>query len=78
VQTTDREAGALYVPVRDSAKSAYDTTDDLQQWCWLPYPSDKVAESFYDLYATWGIGWALNALGISDVSLPRLRQHELR
>jgi hypothetical protein len=74
VQTSDREAGALYVPKRDSARSAYDTTDDLAQWLWFPYPEDKVAESFYDLYGTWGIGWALKALGISDVgSLPSVK-----
>jgi 3-methyladenine DNA glycosylase AlkD len=55
------------VPIRDSAKSAYDTTDDLALWLWFPYPEEKVADSFYDLYATWGIGWALKDLGISDV-----------
>jgi hypothetical protein len=67
VQTTNQEAGALYVPIRDSAKSTYDTTGDLQKWCWFPYPDVEVAESFHDLYATWGIGWALKDLGISDV-----------
>jgi hypothetical protein len=62
------------MPIRDSARSAFDTTDDLAQWLWFPYPEDKVAESFHDLYATWGIGWALKDLGISDVwSLPDIK-----
>lgn len=67
VQASDTEAGALFVPVRTSAGSDYDTTEDLARWFWYPFPGDKVADSFQDLYSTWGIGWALKALGISDV-----------
>jgi hypothetical protein len=67
VQAPDHDAGALYVPVRGSAKSEYDSTEDLARWFWYPYPEDRVADSFHDLYSTWGIGWALKDLGISDV-----------
>jgi hypothetical protein len=70
VQAPDTEAGALFVPVRTSARSDYDTTEDLARWFWYPYPEVKVADSFHDLYSTWGIGWALKALGISDVNFP--------
>lgn len=70
VQAPDVDAGALFVPMRANAKSDYDTTEDLSRWFWFPYPEDKVADSFRDLYSTWGIGWALKDLGISDVHLP--------
>jgi hypothetical protein len=36
---------------------------------WYMFPTEKLTESFHDLYATWDIGWALKELGISDVCL---------
>ncbi|KAH7093465.1 hypothetical protein FB567DRAFT_609962 [Paraphoma chrysanthemicola] len=65
MQATDREAGALYMPVRDTAKSAFTQTSDLLKWYWYPFPRERLSESFHDLYQTWGIGWALHDLGIS-------------
>jgi hypothetical protein len=67
VQATDREAGALYVPIRDTARSPYTETSDLLLWYWHPFPDEKLSESFHDLYKTWGIGWALGDLGVSTV-----------
>jgi hypothetical protein len=69
VQAQDHETGALYVPIRDSAKSPYGSTSDLEKWLWYMFPTEKLTESFHDLYATWDIGWALKELGISDVCL---------
>lgn len=66
MQATDTDAGALYVPIRTSAASSYSSTVDLMKWFWLPYPPELLADSFRDLYSTWGIGWALKDLGISD------------
>jgi hypothetical protein len=70
VQAPDHEAGALYVPIRDSAKSSFESTPDLYKWFWYAFPSEKLRESFHDLYSTWGIGWALQDLDISDVRNP--------
>jgi hypothetical protein len=70
VQASDHDAGALYVPIRDSAKSSFDSTPDLYKWFWFSFPSEKLRESFHDLYSTWGIGWALKDLGISDACIP--------
>ncbi|KAH4041100.1 hypothetical protein HBI55_016780 [Parastagonospora nodorum] len=66
MQAQDHDAGALYVPERDSARSLYKGTSDLQKWYWHIFPDNKLKESFHDLYATWGIGWVLKDLGISD------------
>ncbi|OAL02088.1 hypothetical protein IQ06DRAFT_219646, partial [Phaeosphaeriaceae sp. SRC1lsM3a] len=66
MHASDLDAGALFVPIRVSAKSDYETTKDLGLWFWYPFPQDRLAESFFDLYETWGIGWALKELGVSD------------
>lgn len=66
MQASDREAGALYVPQRDTAQSPWSSTDDLYHWLWELYPKDRVDDSFQDLYRLWGIGWALAALGIDQ------------
>ncbi|RYF50346.1 MAG: hypothetical protein EOO38_05865 [Cytophagaceae bacterium] len=71
MQATDREAGALYVPIGDTAKSIFTRTEDLLLWYWHPFPRDKLSESFHDLYGTWGIGWALEDLGLSTVRTTR-------
>jgi hypothetical protein len=75
MQASDLDAGALYVPVRTSAKSEFDTTAALELWFWYPFPQDRLAESFFDLYETWGIGWALKELGVSDVKETSQNNH---
>lgn len=64
MQTTDAEAGALFVPRRLSARSLYSSTADLYKWVWDTFPRERVDDSFHDFYRTWGIGWALAGLGL--------------
>ncbi|KAF2023359.1 hypothetical protein EK21DRAFT_105353 [Setomelanomma holmii] len=66
MQTTDQEAGALYVPIRASAQSPYSDVKDLLLWHWYRFADERLSESFHDLYGTWGVGWALEDLGISS------------
>lgn len=65
MQVADHDAGALYTPQRTTAASPFSSTADLVKWLWYPFPDDRVADSFHDLYGTWGIGSALQDLGIS-------------
>ncbi|KAH6870340.1 hypothetical protein BKA58DRAFT_361044 [Alternaria rosae] len=61
----DSEVGPLYNPERTTAASPYRSIDDLHKWYWM-YNDLKSTEDFYfDLYKTWGIGWALADLGIN-------------
>jgi hypothetical protein len=41
VQAQDHDAGALYVPIRDTAKSSFESTTDLKKWFWLPFPEAR-------------------------------------
>ncbi|KAH9878140.1 hypothetical protein J1614_003357 [Plenodomus biglobosus] len=61
----DSVAGAAFNPSRNMAKSPYQSITDLIDWGWDTFANTKIDESYQDLYATWGIGWALEALGIS-------------
>lgn len=63
MQAQDINAGALYVPIRITAASQFTRETQLLDWFWSPYTA--LGDSFHDLYATWGIGWALAELGIS-------------
>lgn len=44
------------------------STGDLRRWGWNASPSDRLDESFHDFYRTWGIGEALECLGVSQYS----------
>lgn len=63
MQAQDHDAGALYVPIRTTAASPITQESQLNDWFWLLYT--QIDDTFHDLYATWGIGWALADLGIS-------------
>ncbi|EDU40786.1 conserved hypothetical protein [Pyrenophora tritici-repentis Pt-1C-BFP] len=65
MRTDDRAVGPFYKPARDTAASPYQSQDDLRKWYWFPYPQDKINEKYDDFYGTWGIGYALDELGLS-------------
>jgi len=65
MRVTDRDVGPLYKPARDIAASPYQSHDDLSKWYWFPYPQDRINEKYDDFYGTWGIGYALDELGLS-------------
>jgi hypothetical protein len=65
MQAQDYEAAVLYSPVLNTAQNPYSDKKDLYKWFWEEFPEGKIAEAFHDLYQTWGIGWALDDLGIS-------------
>lgn len=68
MQGDDTAAGSTYNPERDTARSPFRSADDLQRWGWNAFPSERIGESFHDFYRTWGIGGALEGLGISEYS----------
>ncbi|KAI4645143.1 hypothetical protein J4E93_005943 [Alternaria ventricosa] len=63
----DSEVGPQYDPQRTTAAAQYQSYEDLWGWGWRPYYFDSnFSEDYYfDLYKTWGIGWALEALGLN-------------
>ncbi|KAF9696050.1 hypothetical protein EKO04_006280 [Ascochyta lentis] len=56
---SDREAGSLFRPPRDSAAAGFEEYDDIQKWGW-EYASDEHVSDF----KYWGIDGALRDLGI--------------
>ncbi|RAR11243.1 isocitrate dehydrogenase [Stemphylium lycopersici] len=65
MRADDRAVGPFYQPARDTAASPFNTENDLTDWFWLP--DDMVMDlDFYDLHHTWGIGSALDALGLNS------------
>lgn len=56
--------GSAFAPSRNTAKSPYQSGADLAKWGWTVWPYENIDDSFKDLYRTWGIGWALDALGL--------------
>src|SRR5690242_9917900 len=68
MDANDAEVGPAYNPKRVDARSPFRSFSDLEKWGWNPYPPEGIDESFHNFYATWGIGEALVALGISEYS----------
>lgn len=68
MQASDADAGAVYSPKRDTARSPFRSVDDLVRWGWHPFPPEQIDPSFHDFYNTWGIGHALAGLGVSEYS----------
>lgn len=68
MEANDANAGSVYSPQRDTARSPFRSQDDLERWGWNPFPPDRIDDSFHDFYRTWGIGEALAGLGVSEHS----------
>lgn len=68
MRASDQDAGSVYNPSRNTAKSPYQQQSDLKKWGWHKFPRDKVNPNFHDFYNVWGIGWALQDLGMSPYS----------
>jgi hypothetical protein len=68
MSASDTDVGPYYSPGRQTAASPYQSTNDLRRWYWFTYPREKIGESFRDFYGVWGVGWALEALGVSPYS----------
>jgi hypothetical protein len=68
MSVSDADVGPQYNPGRPTAASPYQSTDDLRKWYWHMFPRDRMSEKFRDFYGTWGVGWALQALGVSPYS----------
>jgi hypothetical protein len=64
----DSDVGPYYSPGRQTAASPYQSTNDLIKWFWFTFPFERISAGFRDFYGSWGIGWALDALGVSPYS----------
>ncbi|KAF1837699.1 hypothetical protein BDW02DRAFT_518517 [Decorospora gaudefroyi] len=64
----DTLVGPFYNPARNTAASPYQSVNDLRRWFWHKFPRKRMNEAVFDFYGTWGIGWALQDLGVSPYS----------
>ncbi|KAI8930935.1 hypothetical protein NX059_011950 [Plenodomus lindquistii] len=62
----DAAAGSIFNPSLATAKSPYQSLDMIRKWGWSRLPVAKVDRFFKDMYGTFGIGWALDELGVSS------------
>lgn len=68
MQANDADVGPAYNPARDTASSPYRSVNDLEKWLWRPFPRDRTNPKMHDFYNTWGVGRALEGLGVNPIS----------
>ena len=61
----DSQVGTYYVPPRPTAASPYQSLSDLARWFWFRWPQASIREEYFDFNRAWGIGHALEELGVN-------------
>ncbi|OAG25043.1 hypothetical protein CC77DRAFT_926292, partial [Alternaria alternata] len=61
----DSQVGTYYVPPHPTAASPYQSLSDLARWFWFRWPQASIREEYFDFNRAWGIGHALEELGVN-------------